>query len=191
MKEIHDSWEFMNPNENEKYEDFRFEEYYKRVIKNEKLKHIPKIIFEQWIYYLHNEYNTLQNYAWINYENIEFDICEWDFTELTIINIIEDFREHVKNRSQYTDFDQFCCTDEDIDHWNEKGTWRIPPIILDVKSLNSKIPEWSELIPPYQLVEGHSRLGYLYSMKRLTELNKGKISLKHWIYLMKGKSTKD
>ena len=189
MKKIHDSWKYMNPNESEKYEDFRFEEYYERVIGNKKFRHIPKDIFEQWIYGLHYESNTLQNYAWINYENIEFNIYEWSFNDLAKVYVIEEFREHVNNRSKFTDFDQFLCNDEDVDYWKEKGTWRTPPIILDVKSLSSKIPGWIELIPPYQLVEGHSRLGYLHSMKQLTELNKGKIALNHRIYLMKEKST--
>jgi hypothetical protein len=187
MKKNHDSWDFMNPNENEKYEDFKFEEYYERVMKNEKLQHIPKSIFEQWIYGLHYDDNTLQNYAWINYENIEFNLYEWNFDKLTKVYVIEEFKDYFFNRSSYSDFDQFCCTDKDLVNWKEKGTWRTPPIILDIKSLTSEIPEWSELVPPYQLVEGHSRLGYLHSMKRISDLNKGEIALKHKIYLMERK----
>jgi hypothetical protein len=76
-----------------------------------------------------------------------------------------------------------------LDCWKENGTWKTPPIILDICSLTTEIPKWSELIPPYQLVEGHSRLGYLHSMKRISDLNIGKIALKHKIYLIKEKST--
>ena len=47
MNRIHPSWEFMRPNENEKHQDFRFEEYYKRISANKKLNHIPKTIFDQ------------------------------------------------------------------------------------------------------------------------------------------------
>jgi len=185
MIKIHYSWTFMNPNENEKYEDFKFDEYFERVIHNEKLRHIPKSIFEQWIYGLHFEDNTLQNYAWINYENIEFNLSDWDFNDLAKVNIIEDFKDYFNGRASYKDFDQFCCNDEDLDYWKENGTWKTPPIILDICSLTTEIPKWSELIPPYQLVEGHSRLGYLHSMKRISDLNKGKIASKHKIYLMK------
>jgi hypothetical protein len=189
MKNIHDSWDFMNPGENEKYEDFKFEEYYQRVFKNEKLRHIPKVIFEQWIYGLHYDYNTLKNYAWINYENIEFNLCEWDFHDLTKVSVIGDFKDYFMIRSSYNDLKHFCCIGEDLDFWKNQGTWRIPPIVLDVESLATKAPESSELKPAYQLVEGHSRLGYLYSMKRISDLNRGKIALKHKIYLMREKDS--
>ena len=189
MIEIHDSWDFMNPNENEKYEDFKFEEYYERVISNEKLRHIPKSIFEQWIYGLHFEENTLQNYAWINYENVEFTLCEWEFEDLKKIYIIEDFKDYFNNRASYNDFGQFCCIDDDLDYWRKNGTWKTPPIILDISSLTTEIPKMSELKPRYQLVEGHSRLGYLQSMKRISDLKKGEIAPKHKIYLMKEKNT--
>lgn len=187
MKRIHESWEFMRPNENEKSEDFRFEEYFERIRTNKRLCHIPKTIFEQWIYYHHSKEHSLQNYAWINYERIEFDLCEWDYDKLKTVYVIEDFRDYYTDRSKYTDFDQFCCTDEDLGYWRANGTWRTPPIILDLRPLSSKIPKWCELVPPYQLIEGHSRLGYLNSMKRISDLNKGEIAMKHKIYILKEK----
>jgi len=186
MKKVHDTWKLLKPKENEKYENFRFEEYYNRVQNIQKLSHIPKAILEQWIYYHHQEYHTLQNYAWINYENIEFRIEKWSFEKLSKVNVIEDFQDYVNQRSRCTDFNQFLCTDENIYYWKEKGTWRIPPIILDVESL-IKFPKWSELIPPYHLIEGHTRLGYIHSLKRISDLNNGKIASKHSLYLMKGK----
>lgn len=188
MIEIHDSWKFMNPNEKERYEDLKFEEYYERVISNEKLSHIPKSILEQWIYGLHYETNTLQNYAWINYENIEFNLCEWEFNNLTKVHIIKNFKDYFSNRASYKDLNQFCCIDEDLDYWRKNGTWKTPPIILDICSLTTGVPKSSELMPQYQLIEGHSRLGYLHSMKRISDLHKGKIAAKHKIYLMKEKS---
>ena len=185
MKSIHESWEFMNPNEDEKH--FKFEEYYQRVSENEKLRHIPKAVFEQWIYGLHYDSDTLKNYAWINYENIEFNLCEWDFNDLKKVYVIKNFRDYFKNRSSYNDFVQFCCVKKDLDFWKTNGTWRIPPIILDVDSLTTKIPKWSDLMSSYQLAEGHSRLGYLHSMKRISNLNNGEMASKHSIYLMSEK----
>lgn len=182
---IHHSWTLMNPNENEKYEEFKFEEYYERMKKIKKLQHIPKIIFEQWIYYLHYDPNTLKNYAWMNFENIVFELCEWGFDNLSKINVVDEFKEYVNLRAIYSGFEKFCCTIEDLEYWKKKGTWRIPPIILDINSLTAEIPVWCDLKPPFQLVEGHSRMGYLFSMKRISDLNKGVISSKHKIFLMK------
>jgi hypothetical protein len=187
MDKIHPIWELMRPTENEKYEDFKFEEYYKRIVTHNMLNHIPKTIFEQWIYYHHQEYNTLKNYAWINYENIEFIICDWSLRELERINVIDNFRDYYSDKASYSDFNQFGCTPNDLKSWKEKGTWRVPPIILDIASIRCNIPSWSKLTPPYQLVEGHTRFGYLHSLKTISDLKKGGIASKHLIYLMKNK----
>ncbi len=187
MTQIHKTWNYLKPNNNEKYENFRFEEYYERVMKSNRFHHIPKVVFDQWIYYLHQDPETLRNYAWLDYENIEFNLCEWNYIELEKVYVIEDFKPYYEDRSKYTDFDQFCCNHEDLNHWKEFGTWRTPPIILDINSISKELPEWSELKEPFQLVEGHSRLGYLRSMKKISDLNKGKIATRHKIYLMKEK----
>jgi hypothetical protein len=184
MNKIHPSWEFMRPNKNEKYQDFRFEEYYKRVSANKKLNHIPKTIFDQWIYYQHQEPNTLNNYAWINYEKIQFEIEEWSYDRFSNVSVIKNFMDYYSDRASYSDFSQFCCIPEDLKYWKENGTWRVPPIILDINLLLS-IPSWSDLTAPYQLVEGHTRFGYLQSLKRISDLNKGSIASTHRIYLMK------
>ena len=88
-------------------------------------------------------------------------------------------------------FEKFCCCDKDLEYWKENGTWRTPPIIIDIKSVCSKIPDWSGLRTNYQLVEGHSRLTYLHSVKRISELSKSKFASKHKIYLMIKKHTND
>lgn len=179
------SWLELKPNEDLNENQEWFEGYYERIRLKREYKHIPKAVFKQWIHPHHRNHHTVKNYAWLDFENIEFIICEWDLNLLLSINVIESFKDYYFNRSSFSDFDQFCCKDEDLDFWKKKGTWRIPPIVLDLKSVCSAIPEWSELTPPYQLVEGHSRLGYLQSTKRISDLSKGKISDKHYIYLMK------
>ncbi len=182
MNKVHQSWKDLKPNEYEK--DFRFEEYFERIAKNDNYKYIPKLVFEQWIFGLHQNEYTLNNYAWIDYTKIKFEICEWEFQKFQEVNVIEDFKPYFLERAKCKDFMQFCCIDDDLSYWKEYGTWRIPPIILDVNSLTTKIPSWCEIMPPFQLIEGHTRLGYLHSMKRISELNKGKLASKHSVYLM-------
>lgn len=103
--------------------------------------------------------------------------------------MIENYRDYYENRASYDDFNSFHCNDNDLNEWKTKGTWRTPPIILDINSINESFPDWCELSSPYQLVEGHSRLGYLHSMFRIDKLGKGKVAEKHDIYLMKIKNT--
>jgi hypothetical protein len=189
MTLINRSWLELKPNEDNDGNQEEFKDYYPRIKLKRDYKHIPMEDFEQWIHPLHNNNETLRNYSWLNYENIEFAVCEWDFEELSKVHVIEEFQDYYNNRSIFSDFDQFCCCKEDLKCWENNGTWRTPPIILDVESLKSRIPEWSEIISPYQLVEGHSRLGYLKSTKKIAELKKGKIAQKHRIFLMKEKNT--
>jgi hypothetical protein len=189
MKKVHVSWDLLKPNENEEDTNTQFEEYFKRIMQINKFNNIPKPVFEQWIYPHHHESHTLNNYAWINYENIEFELCAWTFDELSEVYVIEDFRDCIHDYANFNDFDRFCCLHEDLECWKQNGTWRTPPIILDLDSISSKLPSWSDLKRPYQLVEGHSRLGYLHAMKIISKLNKGKLASKHNIYLMKEKST--
>ena len=95
--------------------------------------------------------------------------------------MIEPFHDLVLNRGSFSKIDDFCCVDEDIAHWKDFGSWRVPPILLDVMSIKSEIPEWSEISPPFQLVESHSRLGYLHSMKIFRFHLKGKLQ-KSFLY---------
>jgi len=187
MTRIDATWKYMQPNENEKYHNFRFEQYYQRMLTNEKLKHIPKPVFEQWVYHQNQEPNSLKNYGWLNFEKIEFLLCEWDVATLDTVRVINNFMPYYTEKSSHSDFKEIGCIPEDKRKWSEEGTWRTPPIIIDIESLLSPIPDGCELNAPYQLVEGHTRLGYLHSMKRILPANGLKLASKHWIYLMREK----
>jgi hypothetical protein len=188
MEYEHPTWKMMRPTKDEKYQDFRFEQYYARINSNDKLKQIPKVVFDQWIYGLHQDPNTLKNYAWLNYENIHFTLCKWSSEKLASVSVIKNFQEFYREKASCSDLRQFSCTDENLATWKNDGTWRVPPIIIDIGSLQSPIPKWSDLTAPYQLVEGHTRLGYLNSLIRISTEKQVKLSNDHWIYLMVEKS---
>lgn len=184
---IHESWNALKHSKKE-WEFWNFEEYYKRIQKiliHEKYPNIPKEVFEQWIYWLHQNEQTLENYAWMNYKNIKFELCKWGFEKLQNVHIIEEYQPYFKTRCSYSDFSEFCCNEEDWAYWEKYWTWRIPPIILDIQSLTQAIPKRSEIKWPYQLVEGHSRMWYLHSMNTISRLNKWKIAKEHLVYIMK------
>lgn len=178
------SWKDLKPLKG-KYGNIEFfEDYYERIKPKAEFSHIPSEVFKQWLWAHHDKRESILNYGWLNYENIEFQLCNWTNEQLKNIYVIENYKDYYKNRSSYNNFDSFCCTPKDLKHWKDEGTWRTPPIILDIQSLG-EIPNHCELISPYQLVEGHSRLGYLQSMFKIDSLGKGNVAETHEIYLMK------
>lgn len=183
-------WLYFTPNKDNFGCIEPFETYFKRISNLMNFSHIPKNVFHQWLYAHNDKIESIKNYGWINYENIEFKLCKWSLAKLQNIHIIDEYKDYFNNRASFTKIDNFCCTEDDIKYWKNFGTWKIPPIILDVNSINHK-PHYCELNPPFQLVEGHSRLGYLHSMISISII-KDDINLlnEHEIYLMSEKRIK-
>lgn len=181
---VNPTWLELKPNEDIHGNQESFEDYYSRIKRKEHFSHIPREVLKQWIHPHHKNHETLRNYAWINYEYTTFILCEWTYEELNKVRVIEQYSDYVHLRSSYDDLEEFCCKESDLKHWQEQGTWATPPIVLDVNPLLPLKPEWSDITPAFQLVEGHSRLGYLNSMKRIVEAGKYKLADKHRIYLM-------
>ena len=181
---ISESWKALKPRKDQYGNIEAFDVYYERIKLKCEFSHIPREVFEQWIWAHHDRIESITNYGWLDYENIEFKLCNWSNSQLKNIYVIENYRDCYKNRASYNDFDSFCCTSKDLEQWKDNGTWRTPPIIIDTDSIK-KIPNRCELVAPYQLVEGHSRLGYLQSMFTIDKLGKGKVAERHEIYLMR------
>lgn len=176
------SYKNLKPNRNFDHFDETDEtkhECYKRL---KQRFNIPVEVIEQWIYPHYYNENSVINYAWIDYSKIVFEITDFEIGALKQINVIEDYLDYVECRKDSQPYDDFMCTKKDLEHWQTNNTWRVPPIILDVETLPT-IPEFAEIKGPYQLVEGHSRLGYLLSLDKAEML----LKRKHEIFLMKYK----
>lgn len=188
MTKISLSWLDLKPNTEYNGNIEHFYKYIKRIRSYLiKYDHIPEIIFEQWIRGLHDNYNTLKNYAWLDYEEIVFDLIEWPSKKFVHLNVIEEFSYYVESKKSYKDVNTFSCGPLELESWVNKGTWVTPPIILDVSSINKEIPKWSNIKGLFQLVEGHTRLGYLLSLIRQNEENNTKLASKHLVYIMRKK----
>ena len=183
MPLVHDSWLRLKPNEIEGSKE-SFDDYYPRILEKQDFSHIPMEVFKQWIHAHHDNYYSLKNYGWLDYEKVRFDLVQCEISAFKDTYVIESFREYVASRAELTDISKFMCTKPDLLSWVADGTWITPPIILDVSSLSTRPPNWSELQPPFQLVEGHSRYGYLKSMMGQAHRNGQKIAAQHSIYLM-------
>ena len=170
---IHDSWKALAPRDNmvffctEKLDD------YKRRLPIS-LSHIPTEVLWQWLFPFNDDDNSVKNYAWINYFDARFERQprSIDFF-LEEVSPNSKGKNLVDERSVLTSYDSFNCTEEDKQYWKEKGTWRIPPVILDVASFKNytQVPEYVDYPAGYVLVEGHNRLGYLRAAARIGDKN--------------------
>ncbi|MBL3654734.1 hypothetical protein [Fulvivirga sediminis] len=189
MTQVSLSWLDLKPNQDQSGNQEELDAYIQRIRKVFKeFNHIQNDIFEQWIWAHHNNSETLRNYGWLNYENFEFVLCNWTNDEISNVNIIDEYSEYVKGRASFSAIRQFCCNKTDLNYWKNNGTWRTPPIILDVYSIEEEFPRWSEIKYPYQLIEGHSRLGYLKSMINMTKQGKAQVANTHSVYIMKSQA---
>ena len=192
MTQVSLSWLDLKPNQDQLGNKEEFSEYIQRIRKVFKeFNHIQDDVFEQWLWAHHNNFETLRNYAWLNYENVEFVLCNWLNDKLSEVNVIEEFSDYVNGRASCKAIKQFCCTKTDRNYWKSNGTWRTPPIILDVSSIEEEFPSWSEIKYPFQLIEGHSRLGYLKSMINMAQEGNAKIADTHSVYVMKIKAKQE
>ena len=148
-------------------DDESIDEYYKRI--EEAGFHIPLSVIEQWLYPHYSNPNTTKNYSWINHKSSIFVETSLSVSELKGMYIIEEYRPYVKRRSQARPFDEFMCIPKDLEHWKLNNTWRIPPIVMDMSSFTD-IPSYVESGKRLQLIEGHSRLGYLLALNNAKQL---------------------
>jgi hypothetical protein len=159
-----------------------FDAYYQRV--HSLVPNVPKAVLKQWIHGLQGEYVTRRNYAWLDYDHLHFSLEQWPTQDLLNLYVVEEYRECVATRERCQNFDEFCCTKRDLTHWIEQGTWRTPPVVLDVASLSTLPPE-KELVAPNQLVEGHSRVGYLHAMASMAQKGKAVLAAKHGVWVLR------
>lgn len=148
--------------------------------------HIPDTIFEQWIMGLHDNGYTIYNYGWIDFTKVEFELIKWDSSNFQNVKVIDEFKYFVSAKESFNDIRDFGCGKEAQESWLQKGTWLTPPIIIETKSFEN-IPEWSEIKGEFQLVEGHTRLGYLKSLIRQNRERNIKLASKHFLYIMRKK----
>ena len=157
------------------------EQYIKRI--KRKFKNIPNKVLEQWLYLHTSDPYVIQNYAWIDYTAVRFTEVLWSYEQIAQIQVFSEFRYYVEMRTKTNSLEQFMCVAEDKAYWEMYGTWRIPIIVLNTQNLSNP-PRFSELNKPFQLVEGHSRLGYYKAFYRYFQQGLVQMPNLHKIFLM-------
>ncbi len=181
MNSLSKSWKELKPLKI--IEDLKepFEDYYKRIQENKRLKHIPRMVLQHWIFDQHDNGVTIENYAWLNFYEIEFVKIKWQTEKFQGVNVLKPYRRYVGEKSASKSVDEFYYSD----YWRKKGTWEVSPVILDVGSFKNEIPQHSKIKGSYQYVDGHTRLGCLYALINISKTEKTNLANNHCIYLMK------
>jgi len=159
-----------------------FAAYYQRV--HQLAPNVPEAVLEQWIHGLQGEYVTRRNYAWLDFDQLDFTLEPWPTERLLQVYAVESYRDCVQVRAACRSYKEFCCTRRDLAHWQKYGTWRVAPIVMDVASLGALPPE-KELVAPDQLIEGHNRLGYLHAVATIALSSPIKLAATHLVWVLR------
>ena len=176
------SWKLLEPrkNFNEIDEnDESIEDYCQRI---KDVIEVPYNVADQWLYCHYYNGNTVNNYGWISYREAVFERVTITTDQAINLKIIDSYTGYVESRKNGIPFSDFMCIPEDKKYWIQERTWRTPPVVLDVKTFPNP-PPYSDVSGGYQLVEGHSRLGYLLSMYSAGE----PLKETHFVYMLSGR----
>lgn len=161
-----------------------FDNYYQRIQENERLKHIPVEVLQHWIYDQHDFQVTIKNYAWLDFYEMKFEKVKWPTENFKGVRLLTDtYRRYVNEKYQLMSIKDFQYEE----FWKNSGTWFVPPIVLDVNTLKSNVPQSSKIKGPFQYVDGHTRLGYLRALIKISKTEKTNLADSHWIFLMSQK----
>ena len=69
-----ESWNILDPLKNEYGNIEFFEDYYERIKSIVEYSHIPSKVFEQWLWAHHDKIESINNYGWLEYEKIHFEL---------------------------------------------------------------------------------------------------------------------
>lgn len=174
------SWHALRPLKNFNCPDRNDETEREYVARLKPKYEIPLEVAEQWLYIHYENPHTIRNYAWIDFGKLKFVRVGLGETAILHLNVIDAYQDFVRERSENRDYDDFVCVPRDVDFWRAESTWRVPPIVLDVESLPSTPPVTADIRGPYQLIEGHSRLGNFLALKAAGKLTRRK----HTVYLL-------
>jgi hypothetical protein len=169
MGRIHPTWARLAPGKDEDHrEDKR--QYISRIRSN--FTNLPEDVLEQWIYPHHFNEEMRRLYGWLDYEKVAFSLVKWTSEQVQAVKVYSHFRPYVESTTRKvrmagpSELSSIDLRKEVIASWINRGTWRTPIIVLESSSFVSP-PRGIEINRPYQLVEGHTRLGWFIAFLSL------------------------
>ena len=165
--QLHPTWMRLAPGKDEEHKEDK-QQYINRI--RLEFPNIPEDILEQWIYPYHFNDEIRFLYGWMNYEQVCFSLATWTNVQIESVKMYSGFSRYVENTTRKVlmalpnKLPAIELREEVIRSWTEYGTWRTPIIVLASKEIMG-VPEGVELRRPFQLVEGHTRLGWFNAFR--------------------------
>lgn len=148
---------------------------------------IPAEVLEQWICAHYFNIETVRNYGWINYDSARFVLEHWSADALMALRVIEHYRRYVDAWAAADcplDETQFIPGRGDDESWRSRGTWRVPPVVVDPVGLGDA-PPYADIGFAPQLVEGHTRVSSLRRFARLGTRSGVPVARRHAVYVLR------
>ena len=164
---LHPTWMRLAPGKDEDHREDK-QQYVGRI--RSEFPNIPEGVLEQWIYPHHFNEEMRLLYGWMNYEKVGFSLAEWGGEQVALIKVYSGFRPYVELTTRKVlaslpdRLRSIELRGEVVRSWTENGTWRTPIIVLASRDVVG-LPKGVELNRPYQLVEGHTRLGWFNAFR--------------------------
>jgi len=120
------------------------------------LPHFPDEVLEQWVY--RHWKGVLCNWGWLDFQRMSFTRESWNTED--IVSKIKTPHDDVVSKFAQRMNNPIFQRSWLVQNMQENGSWPIAPIVLhyerDLYATNGRV-----LKAPYNLLEGHHRLGYL------------------------------
>ena len=181
-QQLHPTWMRLKPRKNPdetRLSDESVEDYVLRVTG---ICSVPIEVAEQWLYPHWFNPETTANYGWLDFSQVHFEHVTMPLDTFLGLRVIEDYQPFVERVAGRTPYEEFMCTPADLEHWRRHGTWRVPPVVLESSALQGW-PAHADIGVPQQLIEGHTRLGYLRALFADTA-TRSLVDHSHEVYLL-------
>lgn len=139
------------------------------------LPNFPEEVLIQWLY---DHSQQINDHEWLNYPSIIFEKQKWETEQIPIDNLgnveaVKSYMNHYLNGMRSEKVKPIAS------HFEQYGTWPIPPIFLSNPDGNLKYPSGYLCGTPYHLIEGHNRMSLFFVFKEQI-----KLAPKHELYLI-------
>lgn len=124
------------------------------------IPNFPAVAAQQWLW---RHYTDATDFSWLVLPELVFSSENWSVAQ--ILEQIHGWPNHrlVEKWSDYLRTSPDADTDWLVNQMRTVGTWPQPPMIIK-NTRERRRPDGLKLAVPYQLMEGHHRIGFLRAL---------------------------
>jgi hypothetical protein len=118
---------------------------------------------EQWLW---RHYTSVLDFSWLWLPALKFKPERWSVNR--ILRDVRGWPKHglIENWAKYFRTDPDAQSDWLATYMRQAGTWPQPPIVIE-NNRQLQRPDGLELAAPFQLMEGHHRMGFFRALAAL------------------------